>query len=110
MNLRTTPLLFGLLLGVLWLFGLIVMYKKGAVDEAFILPTAQGPDVKIDTVILDKKGKDKNAAEQIVFVRTNDQWYVKQDTKGGQLSVRIENFRVDDLIREVTNAKRYEEE
>jgi hypothetical protein len=108
MNLRTTPLLFGLLLGILWLFGLMIVYKKGAVDQAFILPTAQGIDVKIDAVTIEKriKGKDKDTTEQLTFNRIDDQWYVVQ----GDLKVKVENFHVDDMIREITNAKRYEEE
>jgi hypothetical protein len=107
MNLRTTPLLFGLLLGILWLFGLMLVYKKGAVDENLILPTMAGADVKIDTVIIkygDSKKEKEN--EELVFSQQNDLWYLLQN----DMKVRVENFRIDNLIREIKDAKRYEEE
>ncbi len=106
MNLRITPLLFGLLLGILWLFGLVAVYKKGHADKSLLLPTAQGTDVKIDAVTIEKKAKDKSGAEQVSFVRENEQWYAVQ----AGLKVRVENFKIDDLVRELTGAKRYEEE
>lgn len=105
MNLRTTPLLFGLVLGILWLFGLALVYKKGAVDESFILPSMQLSDVKVDAVTIEKT-TDKGGTQKDDFVLANELWYVVQ----GDYKVRVENFRIDDMIREIKNAKRYEEE
>ncbi len=106
MNLKTTPLFFGLLLGILWLFGLMLVYKRGAVDENLIM-TTMGPDAKVDTVIVkyggDKKDKDN---DELVFLQENDLWYLKRSG----VSVRVEGFRIEDMIRQVKDAKRYEED
>jgi hypothetical protein len=106
MNLRTTPLLFGLLLGILWLFGLMLIYKKTTPDENLIVPSLQGVDTKdIDTVRIQFKDKDKKD-EELVFQQVNEQWVLKQH---GQ-EVRVEGFRIDDIIRDIKDAKRYQEE
>ena len=104
MNLKTTPLLFGVLLGILWLFGLMLVYKKGAVDENLIMPTMQGPDVKVDTVRV--QYKDKKSDDELVFQEENDQWFLQQH---GQ-KVKVEGFRINDLIRQIKDARRYEED
>jgi hypothetical protein len=108
MNLRTTPLLFGLVLGILWLFGLALVYKKGAVEESFLMPSMQGTDVKVDAVTFEykTKDKDKEGPQQVDFILQNELWYVVQSG----IKVRVENFRIDDMVREVKNAKRFEEE
>ncbi len=107
MNLRTTPLLFGLLLGILWLFGLMLVYKKAPTDENLIVPSMAGPDVKIDAVTIQfAEGKEGGAKEPLVFTKENDLWYLQQQ---GQ-KVRVEGFKIDGIVRQVQDAKRYEEE
>ena len=104
MNLRTTPLLFGLLLGILWLFGLMLVYKKTAPDENLILPSMAG--AKVDLVTIEyheaKGGKD----EAGIFTQDNDMWYLLQHEQ----KVRVEGFKIDQMIKEAQNARRYEEE
>ena len=60
MNLKTTPFLFGLLLTILFLFGLMLVYKKNPVDENLIMPTMQA-DADIDTLRFVYHHKDKEA-------------------------------------------------
>lgn len=105
MNLRTTPILFGLLLGILWLFGLMLVYKKTAPDENLIVPSMSGPDVKIDLVSIEYK-EAKDSKDKLVFTQSDDMWYLLQNEQ----KVRVEGFKIDGMIREIQNAKRYEEE
>src|SRR5688572_30296790 len=104
MNLKTTPLLFGLLLVILWSFGLTLAYKKTAVDEALVLPSLRGGDVKIDTVHIKYEG-DKDKKPDVLLIQEGESWYHKE---GGQ-KVKVEGFRVEQLIRQVKDAKKNEE-
>jgi hypothetical protein len=101
MNLKTTPLLFGLLLGILWLFGLTLVYKKGAVDESFLMPDMQKPDTKVDTIRFEFKEK-----PEVIFHQDKDTWFHQK----GELRERVENFKVEDMVRQIKNVKRNEDE
>src|SRR5438309_8359951 len=101
MNLRTTPLLFGLLFGLLLLFGATLVYKKSPVDENLIVPSMAGPDVNIDTLLIQYKGG-KEEKEELVFTQDNEMWFLQQ---AGQ-KVRVEGFKIDQIVREVQQAKR----
>ena len=103
MNLRTTPLLFGLLLGILWLFGLMLVYKKAAPDENLIIPSMQG--AKIDLVTIEYKDA-KVDMDKLVFTQDNGMWHLQQHDQ----RVRVEGFKIDQMIREAQNARRYEED
>src|ERR1043166_2112927 len=98
MNLKTTPILFGLLLTILFLFGLMLVYKKTPVDENLIMPKMQG-DVEVDTVRFNYHGKDKD--EEVVFLKQNELWYLKQASK----QARVEGFRIEEMVRNVKMAK-----
>ena len=51
MNLRTTAWLFALMLSMLWLFGLMLAFKKNPLDKAAVVPTLQAArNVEIDKV------------------------------------------------------------
>jgi competence protein ComGC len=102
MDLRTTSLLFGLLLGILWLFGLMLVYKKTAPDDNLIVPSMH--DAKIDLVTIEKEGKE--AKDKLVFTQINELWYLQQHDQ----KVRVEGFKIDQMIKETQGARRYEEE
>src|SRR6516162_1252267 len=104
MNLKTTPFLFGLLLTILFLFGLMLVYKKNPVDENLIMPTMQG-DVDVDTLRFVYHQKDKEA-EELVFVKESEFWYLQQSGK----KARVEGFRIDDMVRSIKNARLNEDE
>ena len=108
MNFRSTALLFGLLLGMLWLFGLTVAHKKTAVDPSFLLPTLQAKtDVVIDSITIQRKVKDKQQPEEFEFTKQNDVWMLK--LPGIQKSVKLESFRVDQIVRQIKDARRSDE-
>ncbi len=43
------------LAGFFTLFGLMLTWKKTAVDESFVVPTLQGPDTKVMSVVIELK-------------------------------------------------------
>src|SRR5579884_4214569 len=104
MSLVRTSLFFALLLTMLWVFGLMVAYKRLVPDESRIVPTLESPDAKVDTVVVKKKDQPKGA-EPEVLLREKDQWYLKVNDQ----KVKLENFKVDQLISQVKRAQKYEE-
>ena len=108
MNFRSTMLLFGLLLGMLWLFGLTVAHKKTAVDASFLLPTLQAsPDVVIDSVEIRRKVKDQDV-EDFQFTKDKDNvWWFKLPAV--QNSVKVESFKIDPLAKQIKDARRSDE-
>ena len=64
------------------------------------MPTLQGPDVKIDKVIVTKAEKGVPGAE-ITFENIGDKWYQKD----GKQQVRVEGFRVDQLISQIKSTR-----
>lgn len=107
MNFRSTVFMFGLLLGMLWLFGLTVAYRKTAVDASYLVPTLQGnADVVIDSITIKRRVKDK-PAEEFHFTKDNDTWSLK--VPGVQKSVKLEAFRVNQIVNQVKDARRSDE-
>src|SRR5437588_493194 len=104
MNFRSTTLLFGLLLGMLWLFGLTVAHKKTAVDASFLMRSLQAnPLVAIDSITIVRKVKDKEP-EQFQLVKEDDVWTLK--LPGVQKSVKLETFRVQQIVNQIKDARR----
>src|SRR5262249_17416492 len=109
MNFRSTTLLFGLLLGMLWLFGLMVAHKKTAVDRSFLMESLQrNPDVAIDAVTIERRTAGKEP-EVIQFTKSKDgdQWFLK--LPGVQKSVKVESFKINEIIKQVKDARHNEE-
>jgi hypothetical protein len=104
MNLRSTTFFFGLLLGMLWLFGLTVAHKKTAVDASYLMPMLQGnSDLVVDSVTIKRQVKDKQP-EQFEFTKDKDDvWWLK--VPGVQKSVKLEGFRVEQIIRQIKDAR-----
>jgi hypothetical protein len=105
MNFKTTGLLFAILIGVLWGFGLMLALKKEAPDESFVLPGMHVPkkEVSRDDVSVVEVERDGKKA---TFVK-NDQ---------GQWRMRFQNFevradgnKIDSLIDEVRDARKDED-
>lgn len=107
MSFRSTGLLFALLVGMLWLFGLVVAAKKHAVDESFIVPTLQADsEVDVDSVTIERRVKGKEPVEYR-FARDKDVWRFSQP--GIKQNVRVETFRIDNMIRQVKSARKSDE-
>lgn len=108
MSFKSTAALFGLLLGMLWLFGLMLAYKKTSVDESFILTELQSSakEYEIDKVTIKRQGANKQP-EELQFALKDEVWTVRQpDVKQ---VLRLEGFRVEKLVREVKSARKSDE-
>src|SRR3954447_9773165 len=104
MNLRSPVGLLALFLGLFWVFGLMLALDRARVDETLILPTLKAADkYEIDTVVVDRKTKG-NEPEEFRFTQKGDNWSLQQ----GNQSIKVEAFRIRDLIREVREARRDE--
>jgi len=105
MNLRNTALLFGLLLGMLWLFGLMLAYKKG-VDEALIVPGLQESTVSIDKIVVQRKEADKKP-EELDFTKDTKTWRMQQAPL--KYSVLTDSFKVDHIVNQIRDMRRNDE-
>jgi hypothetical protein len=98
MNFRITTFFFGLLLTMLWVFGLMIAHKKTAGDQAAIVPSLA--DAKIDSITVQRieKGKELPA---VVFAQKDDAWHLKD---GGQ-ETKVESFQINRIIDQIRDAK-----
>jgi hypothetical protein len=102
MSFRTTALLFGVMLGVLWLFGLMLTYQRTRLDEGFLLPTlAKDRTAEIDTVTVEREG------HKYTFFKTARGWRLRLDDYPQEL--RAEDSKVDDIVRDLRGARKTEE-
>ncbi|MBI3409775.1 MAG: DUF4340 domain-containing protein [Planctomycetes bacterium] len=103
MNFKSTAAFFGLLLGMLFLFGLMVETKKSKVEDSLLMPTlAALPDVNIDSVIV-KRGND-----EYQFTQTDkDVWSLRQS--GIKPSIKVETFQVRKIIDQIKSARKNDE-
>src|SRR6266403_806715 len=106
MNFKSTALLFGLLLGMLWLFGLMLSSKKRPQDESFVLPSMRGAslDLTVDFIKILRRGKDKIELE---FTRDKDNWRMQQPPLA--YTVRAEAFKVNQLVNQIKDARKDDE-
>jgi hypothetical protein len=112
MNFRTTALLFGLVLGMFALFGLMLAIKRTPLDETFVLPTLRADYDNIDwnsvEVVRSVKGKD----EVWTFTRNkDDKWLLSvKGEKGVVDNIRLKLGRTgDDIIRNIKDAQKDED-
>src|SRR5262249_52165508 len=106
MNFKSTALLFGLLLGMLWLFGLMLSTRKASQDEGFVLPTmrAASLDLTVDYVKILRRGKD---AIELEFRREKDNWKMEQPPL--KPVIRAEAFKVNQLVNQIKDARKDDE-
>lgn len=103
MNFRSTALLFGLLVGMLWLFGFMLAYKKTTFEASAVMPSLlAAQDAEADQIVLQRLGKD---GKEFTFTKVNDHWFLGADSS----KVKLEDFRINDIVKEVKNARRNEE-
>lgn len=96
MNFKSTALLFGLVLAMLWTFGLMLALKKGTPQENSVMPSLNAEqDVVIDTIRIQRKEKDKKE-EEIVFTKDKDNWRMKQPPVNA--TVRVESFKINQIV------------
>ncbi|HYV35267.1 MAG TPA: hypothetical protein VE988_06160, partial [Gemmataceae bacterium] len=99
MSFRTTTLLFGLLLAVLWTFGMVLAMRRSTLDQGFVSPQfAQDTESNVNSVEIAKDGK------SLIFTKAEDgAWFMTQT--GYKQKVRVPTNKVTDLIREVQTAR-----
>jgi hypothetical protein len=98
MNFRITTLFFGLLLTMLWVFGLMVAHKKSAGDLSFVM----GDDfrkAKIDKVLVKRTDGAKTVDAE--FRLDGEKWYLQADKQ----RVQVDGFRVKKIIKAIADAR-----
>ena len=102
MSFKTTALLFGTMMGVLWLFGLMNTLQRGKLDEGFVVPTlARDETAKITTVEIEREG------HKYTFFDTDTGWRLRIDTHPQEL--RADESKVREVINDIQRARRTEE-
>src|SRR5260370_25293742 len=105
MNFKSTALLFGLLLGMLWLFGLMLTSKKGTREEDWVVPGMhESLGVTVDVVKVLRKGKDK-----IELELTGDKDTRRMQQPPLAFTVRADLFKVKQLVDQIKDARRDDE-
>lgn len=105
MNLRTAYCLIGLLLATFWVFGWMLALDRVKVDESHVMPSLKAAtQFEIDEVVVSRAPKGKEPEEHR-FVRAGDHWNLAV----GEQNLRVEAFRVRDLIKEIRDARRDED-
>jgi hypothetical protein len=106
MNFKSTALFFGLLLGMLWLFGLMLASKKGSSEELLIMPSLKAPNIVIDEVKVQRKEEGKKAAE-FDFRKEKKTWHMQE--MPFKPAVKVEGHRVDQIVNQIRDARRSDE-
>src|SRR5262245_21216882 len=106
MNFKTTYILFGLLVVVLGVFAAtqLLGVKKGGEKEAYVLPTMhQDPKNPVAEKDIDNVEIKWNSPQEETFqlFRRGQKWVMENP-----YPVRLEANQVNNLIREVINAKK----
>src|SRR5262245_969358 len=101
MTFRNTFVLFGLFLAMLWLFGLMVSIKRSTKEETFIMPTfhADMDNLVVDSVQIVRGDK----KEEYQFTKTEGGW--KMTLPPGNRQVRVEEFRIKNILRQIADAQ-----
>lgn len=103
MNIRSPIVMIGIFLALFWTLGLLLTLDRvPRVDEAYVLPTFKAAsNIEIDTVAVDRQTKGGEPVE-FRFARKDDDWTLRQ----GSQSIKVDAFKLRDLIKEVREAKR----
>jgi hypothetical protein len=107
MNFKSTALLFGLVLGMLWLFGLMLDYRRITQDVTYVVPSLHdSADLDIVSVKMVQKEKDQKPQEY-VFTKEKDTWKLEQPPL--KPKIKVENFKVDQIIRQIKDVRKDDE-
>ena len=100
---RSSVGLIGLLLGIFWLYGLIVSANKTKYDDTRVMPdfVARSDRYTIDKVEL-ARTPTGGTKENFVFTHADDLWHLRQ----GDQSIKVEGFRIKEMISQARGATR----
>jgi hypothetical protein len=102
MSFKTTALLFGILLWVLGLFGLMLAYQRTKLDEGLVMPTlTKDQTADIGTVEVEREG------HKYTFFKTSAGWRLRIDPY--RQALRADGGRVQEIIRDIKEARKTEE-
>ncbi len=106
MNFKTTYILFGVLFGVLALFGLtqLLGWRSSTDKSVYALPTLNDnrKPVKTEDIETVEIERTRPNAEKLVFQRSEQGWRLQQP------SVRVDNYLVDRVVQQVSRARKDE--
>jgi hypothetical protein len=103
MTFRSTLLLFGILLCMLWFFGVVIEMRRGVVDEGYLFPSLQrDTTAKIGSVEMERDG------QSYTFAREEGHWVLKPAGRSREV-IRVQESKIDALIREVRNIRANEQ-
>jgi Domain of unknown function (DUF4340) len=103
MSFRITTLLFGLFLGVLWIFGLMLALGRSSLDPGFVLPRlAKEARGTITFVDIASDGK------HYLFTKTPDGWRLRIPPHEQQ--VRVDDGEIEGLIEDIRTGRHSNEE
>src|SRR5712675_478324 len=111
MNFKTTYILFGVLVGLVTLFGLVLLLNPAKpIDTTYVLPSLHDPSkpvkpTDIDTVIIERT---RPKPEKLVFLRDKDnpRWHMTEPLT--LRPERVDRFAVDRVVDQVLEARRDE--
>jgi hypothetical protein len=103
MNFKTTYILFGLLIAVLFLFGLTqyLGLRKPPEGPQYVFPAIHDKlnPVSADDIEVVEIARTEPKAEKLFFFRTEDGWKLREPR------VRVDGFAVDQIVRQVRDAR-----
>jgi hypothetical protein len=102
MSFKTTSLLFGVLLGVLTVFGLLATFQKRRLDQSYVLPSLHKDETAvIDGVEVERDGRTYD------FFKTAAGWRLR--LPGSGVEVRADDGKVNEIIEQVRKARKDDE-
>ena len=103
MNSRSSVTLVGLFLAILWIFGVLRALSAIKHDETLVMPdfAARADKFAIDRVVVSRSPKG-GSAEEYAFSLKDETWSLRQ----GEQSIKVEGFRVKEMIEKAREAKR----
>jgi hypothetical protein len=103
MSFKTTYILFGVLIAMLGLFGLLLAFKKSGPDRGDVFPSLNDPKKPVNLSDVDSVTIERKGEKRLVLVRDKRGWHTDNPR------VRLLDFKVKTLVQEVAGAKRDEE-
>jgi hypothetical protein len=103
MSFKTTYILFCVLVAMLGLFGLMLLFKGAATDPGFVLPSFHAGDASVNPDTIDRVEVERKRKKTVAFVHDKQGWHLEKPR------VRLEPYRIMELIREVSQARREED-
>ncbi len=101
MNFRFTSIMFGILIFVLFLFGIVVEQRRGVTDKGFLFPLIQeNLTIEVNTVEIDREGV------KYTFTKTDEGWMGKPSDSSREF--RLNDTQIESLIDSIRTMRENE--